>query len=306
MALNILPEGLILKIGEFLSPKARDLIAFSHTNSRIFQIFSKENFIWETMMDSSDRAALHVNAELVGGGGDQAARPKSAKEIFFQRTRLERNWRRNNFKILQTYDVPTADDVDQTLSYSSFYRDFFAHVWYDWIRKEFKVTWVDLAADICTVKAGTLQKPIFSTPEEDCVQVSAATSTILVFLLKNYARKEADRVGMCSLFTVDIRDANNLQVMWQRSIRSSCKWDVSVANCKIYRLDTSVDGSKVFKVLSAITGQYLASWSNEILGKVNKNSLLKLAINYQLSFSSVHFISFFESIAVQWPPIGSW
>ncbi len=276
MSLNHLPDSVIVKIGEYLTPRFRDLIAFSHTNSRIFQIFCAQNYIWELMMDGSDRIGFFERSEEAENNGMD---PETAKDAFFERTRFDRNWRLNKFNTLFTYDVPADDEKDDyyLLAYHASYSDFFVHACYRCNLKIWRITWVDLAADICTVQVGVLSKPIFSKPERDRVYISAASNSVLIFSLKDFIiHHDVTRIGICSIFAVDISDANNLRVMWQKSIRSTCRWEVNVANFQIYRLEVRMDGSKCLKVLSAATGQELATWTHDALnpeGKVNLSFL---------------------------------
>ncbi len=229
MSLLILPEEIILKIAGFLPQD--DLISFSHTNSRIFQICSKADNIWKNHLDNYDKEAFESRV----ASGDHSGR-RCGKEVFFSRSRAEINWRKNNFQVLATYDVPTSSDVDHRLSNRVSYLDFFAHAWYDYGRSVWRITWIDLADDDAQIRTGSLRRFTLNSEDEDAVIIYAASKTNLIFL--HIDRKYVNDGPILSesvsmLFAVDISDPCNLSVMWEMFIQGYCKIEINVANYKV-------------------------------------------------------------------------
>ena len=57
MSFDILPEELILKIGELL-PKNLDFLSFTLTNRKIFHIISTANYLWRQNLDEDEKVDL--------------------------------------------------------------------------------------------------------------------------------------------------------------------------------------------------------------------------------------------------------
>ena len=229
MSLQSLPEEIILKVAEFLP--LDDLISFSHTNSLLFRIFSKADYIWKNHLGNTDKKAFEI-----GKASEDESGRRSGKEVFFSRPRAERNWRKNNFKVLATYDVPTPSDIDQRLSSRVSYLDFFAHAWYDYSRSVWKVTWIDLAEDDVQIRTGSFRRFTLNSEDEDTVIIYAASKTNLIFLHndKKYVNDLAIHAdGVCLLYAVDISDPNNLEVKWEKITLGNCKLEINVANNKV-------------------------------------------------------------------------
>jgi len=94
-----------------------------------------------------------------------------------------------------------------------------------------------------------------------------------------------------SLFAVDISSRDNLRILWEQNSKSNVKYDVKVANFKIYKLEMNPDSSIVLSILSAETGQTLSIWPFE---KVSERFLSQLlchictcAFTVELKISSV-------------------
>ncbi len=111
-----LPEEIILKIGDLLSDV--DLVSYSHANLRTFKIFSKASLIWKTRLDPEDQSiCLKTTNEI-----ETFSCPE--KEMFFRRSKSERNWRKNNFKVIDNLTI--HDDI--FLDSITQYRDFCVHI----------------------------------------------------------------------------------------------------------------------------------------------------------------------------------
>ena len=64
MSFDILPEELILKIGELL-PKNLDFVSFTLTNRKIFHIISTANYLWRQKLDEDEKVKLYFEVFMI-------------------------------------------------------------------------------------------------------------------------------------------------------------------------------------------------------------------------------------------------
>ena len=249
-----LPEEIILKIGELLPDV--DLISYSHANLRTFKVFSKASLIWKRRLDPEDRKTVKT-------ANANATFSCPEKEMFFSRTKSERNWRKSNFKVLGDHTIHEIF----TDSYAH-YCDFYIYGWNDYSLQHLNVIWVDLNNER-GFQNGVLRR---KRQNRGHLGVFAASKSIMI-VFQSFDESTPHRH---SLFAVDLTQPDHLRVRWEQDTVDNLKCHVNVANFKIYKMETNPENSTVISILSPDTGQTLSTWSNDPFGTVI-NSVSKLS-----------------------------
>jgi hypothetical protein len=139
MSLDALPEELILKIGNLLSSD-RDFSAFTLTNLRTFTIFAGANYIWRKRLDQADLVASEVLRQHRADSGPLTC---PEKEAFYLRSKVERNYRRNRYKMTDLYKADESCISETHQPHHVSYQDLFVYVHYIASKRSWQVVWFD-------------------------------------------------------------------------------------------------------------------------------------------------------------------
>lgn len=278
-SLDDLPGEIILKIGELLPDV--DLVSFSHANLRIFKIFSTASLIWKRRLDNDDQKYCDKMRQRDQG----SAQACPEKEMFFRRSKSERNWRKNNFKIIGVLDIARdiyhlAPSDSLEFSFAAIgYRDFYVNISCNRELQHLNITLVDLSRKGGIIQSGTLQRKKIRSDIIDLHVFAASKSILIVLQTFGFWALEFKRVNESSesqiseehknsLFAIDLTRAETPRVLWEHSTLVNYSMHINVANFKIYKLETNPDGSTVFSILSPETGQTISTWPSNLFEMV--------------------------------------
>ena len=256
-SLDDLPEEIIMKIGGLLPDV--DLVSFSHANLRTFKMFSNASLIWKRSLDPDDRKYCDKMRQEAQEDPDPVqACPE--KEMFFRRSKTERNWRQNNFKIIDVHDISFEQCPCSVLENTASYKDFYVHIWFNEGPQHWNLTWIDMSRK-GGIQTGTLQRNKLA--DRSHLQVFAASKSIIIVLEFSGLLPQGR-----SLFAIDLTRADNLRVLWEHNTVEFGMCLVNVANFNIYKWETDLDGSTVFSILSPETGITISTWPRDLIEKV--------------------------------------
>ena len=207
MSFESLPPEIILEIAKHLTSD-KDFVSFTLTDRRTFLLFSSEDAIWREKLDDDDQLAADV-LEL-----EEDHQPPScpAKEIFFRRPKSERNWRKNNFRIVDYCPLPNKEFRNYFNNVE--HQDFFLRLQVVDSLNSWHISWVD-PCEGSRIRNGSLKRPDSAVNCTVCT-VFAASRKILIVMGKEGRRlSEGEKDAYEFLVAIDLTRADELRIMWE-------------------------------------------------------------------------------------------
>ena len=214
MSFQILPPEIILEIAKHLTSD-KDFVSFTLTDRRTFLLFSREDAIWRAKLDDDDQLA----ADALELEDDHQPQSCPAKEIFFRRAKSERNWRKNNFRVVDYCPLPNQEF--RNFTYAE-YQDFFIRLQDVDGLNSWHISWVD-PCEGSRISSGSLKRP---DSAENCTvcAVFAASRKILIVMGKEGRRpSEGEKDAYEFLVAIDLTRADELRIMWETRRQTDSK-----------------------------------------------------------------------------------